>query len=117
MADTPTKDSPAKMSQREAQEALEKQVGQLKREISKINKALAERINEEAEQASGWMSGATDRASRATQALRSQAQSVSESVKDNPGTVSSAMLLGGVIGFVLGWTLGQSTEDRRGRWY
>lgn len=106
-----------KMTQRESQEVLEKQVAQMRREIAKINKALADRAEEAMDQASGWYSGATERASRATQALRSQAQSVSEQVKENPGTLSTAMVVGGLIGFALGMVVGQSTANRHRHWY
>lgn len=104
-------DTAAKLTAKQAQEALEKQVAQMKREISKLNKALAERAEEAVDQANGWYSGATDRASRATQALRSQASSVSEAVRENPGTVSSAVLVGGLVGFMLGMLVGQSSSD------
>jgi septal ring factor EnvC (AmiA/AmiB activator) len=42
MADDPNEDATPTETQREAQEALEKQVAQLKREINKINRTLAE---------------------------------------------------------------------------
>lgn len=102
---------------REAQEALEKQVAQMKREISKINRTLAERVEETAEEASGWYNGATERASKATQALRTQAQTVSEAVRENPGTVSSAMFLGGIVGFAIGCLFSQATSESHRRWY
>lgn len=106
-----------KMTQRDSQEALEKQVAQMRREITKINKALADRADEALNEANGWYSGATERASKATQALRAQAQSVSETVKENPGTLSTAMVMGGLIGFMLGFVVSQSTSDRHQRWY
>lgn len=106
-----------KTTTREAQEALEKQVAQMKREISKINRTLAERAEEAAEEASGWYNGAAERASRATQALRTQAETVSEAVRENPGTISSAMFLGGIVGFALGCLFSQATSDSHRRWY
>jgi hypothetical protein len=102
---------------RDAQAALERQVIQLKRDVSRINKMLADRAEEVAEEASGFYDGASERASRAAQVLRSQAHSVSEAVKDNPGTVSTAMVLGAVIGFVLGMTLGQVSDNKHHRWF
>jgi len=112
MANTDDNSAP-KLNQREAQEAMEKQIAQMKREILKINRQLAER----AEEAGDWLSSATESASRATQALRGQAQSVSEAVRTNPGTVSSAMLLGGMIGFLLGCLVSQTSSDTRRSWY
>ena len=106
-----------RMTTREAQEALEKQVAQLKREIGSINRSLAERAEDVAEDARGWYNGASERASKAGQALRTQSQQVSETVRGNPGTVSSAMLLGGAVGFALGWLFSQAASDTHRRWY
>lgn len=50
MAETDDQSSTPKMTQREAQEALEKQVAQLKREINKINRTLSERAEEALEE-------------------------------------------------------------------
>lgn len=110
-------DDDTRMTTREAQEALEKQVAQMKREISKINRTLAESAEEAAEEARAWYNGASERASKATQALRSQAQQVSDTVRENPGTVSSAMLVGGMVGFALGWLFSQAASDSQRRWY
>lgn len=111
MADTPM------TIEREAHEALEKQVAQLRREVSRINRALSDRAEETAEQVAGWYDGASGRASRATQALRARAHTVSEAVKDNPGTVSSAVVLGGLIGFALGLAVTHASDNRHNRWF
>jgi ElaB/YqjD/DUF883 family membrane-anchored ribosome-binding protein len=116
MVDDPNEAAAPRQTQREAQEALEKQVAQLKREINKINRTLAERAEEVVEEASGWYGSAADRASRTTQALRDRASAVSGVVQDNPGTVSSAFMLGGAVGLLLGLALGAS-DQRRDRWF
>jgi hypothetical protein len=102
---------------RDAQEALERQIAQMKREIGKINRALAERAEAAGEDALGWYNGAGERASKASRALRSQAQHVSEAVRENPGTVSSAMVLGGIVGFSLGWLFSHTASDSHRHWY
>ncbi|MER8389530.1 hypothetical protein NKG60_28545 [Mesorhizobium sp. M1428] len=116
MADEPNESATPKMTQREAQEALEKQVAQLKREISKINRTLAERAEEAIEDAGGWYDNAAERASRTAQALRNRAQTVSGVVQENPGTVSSAFILGAAVGALLSLTLA-ATDQRRDRWF
>ncbi|CAM5412398.1 hypothetical protein ATER59S_02257 [Aquamicrobium terrae] len=98
------------------QEAMKKQIAELKREMNRINKTLAERAEDAAEQAGDWYDAASDRASRAARQLRTQAQSVSEVVQQNPGTVSSALVLGGIVGFMLGMLAGQAGSSQR-RWY
>lgn len=99
------------------QEAMRKQITELRREMSRINKQLAARAEEVSEEASGWYEDASDRASRTAGQLRARAQTVSETVQQNPGTVSSALLLGGVIGFAVGFLAGQVGGDNNRRWY
>ncbi|UVK37618.1 hypothetical protein LHFGNBLO_004681 [Mesorhizobium sp. AR10] len=100
----------------DAQEAMKKQIAELRREITKINRTLAERAEEAAETAQGWYESAADKASRATQQLRSQAHTVSDTVQQNPGTISSALVLGGMLGILLGIAIAKSSEPER-RWF
>ena len=120
MADDPNEATTPRSTQREAREALEKQVAQLKREINKINRTLAERAEEVVEEAAGWYDSAADRASRTTQALRNTASTVSGVVQENPGTVSSAFILGGILGGAVGLLLGLALaagDQRRSHWF
>ncbi|MDX8448175.1 hypothetical protein [Mesorhizobium captivum] len=110
-------ESTPRMNQREAQEALEKQVAQLKREINKINRTLAERAEEAGEEAAGWYESAADGAGRTAQALRTGAQSVSGAVQNNPGTVSTAFFLGAALGLLLGLTLSDPSGAGRDHWF
>lgn len=98
------------------QEAMKKQIADLRREMNRINKTLAQRAEEAAEEAGGWYDAAAGSASRAARQLRTGAQSVSETVQNNPGTVSSALVLGGVAGFLIGMLVGQAGSNNR-RWY
>ncbi len=98
------------------QDAMKKQIADLRREMNRINKTLAERAEDAAEQASGWYDSASEKASSAARQLRTQAQSVSETVQQNPGTVSTALVLGGVVGFMIGMLVCQSAPNNR-RWY
>jgi hypothetical protein len=116
MPDTNDESTPS-TNQREAQEALEKQVAQLKREINKINRTLAERAQEAGEEAAGWYESAADSAGRTAQALRTGAQSVSGAIQENPGTVSTAFFLGAALGLLLGLTLSDASGSARDRWF
>ena len=90
-----------------ATDAMEKQIAQLRREITKINRTLAEQAEDAGETVSGWYDSAADRASRAVTSLGNQAKGVSGAVRENPGTVSTAMLLGGGIGLLIGLMINQ----------
>jgi TolA-binding protein len=108
--------SPGRAEDDNAIDTMQKQIGQMRREISSLKRLVAEQAEEVVEDAEGWFDTASEGASRATQALRSQAQKVSGTVQDNPVTVSSALFVGGIIGFLIGMALGSSEAAHR-RWY
>ncbi|UCI06287.1 hypothetical protein [Mesorhizobium sp. B1-1-8] len=104
--------------------AMKKQITELKREVSRLNRALSNQAEEAAGTAHGWYESAADRAhglyddasqraSRAARQLRSQAHSVSETVQQNPGTFSTAMVIGGLFGLLVGLTMARSSEPDR----
>lgn len=84
---------------------LTKEVANLKREISRLKDAFSDRADD-------IVSGA----SRATQAVRTQASAVSGAVRENPGTVSSAFVLGGIVGLLIGMALSGSEHSPK-HWY
>lgn len=103
-----------------SEEAMKKQIAELKREVSRLNRALSEEAEEAAEAAHGWYqnaadrasglySGASDRATRTARQLRSQAHSVSETVHQNPGTFSTALALGGLVGVLIGLAIARNS--------
>ena len=73
MADT---QAGASKASDDMQDAMKKQIAELRREITKINRTLSAQAEDAAETAQGWYESAADKASRATQNLRSQAQTV-----------------------------------------
>ena len=113
-----------------SEEAMKKQIAELKREVGRLNRALSEQAEEVVETAQGWYDSAADRASgwydsaagraaRTAQQLRSQAQSVrgqaqsvSETVRQNPGTISTALTLGGLLGVLIGLAIAKTAEPQ-----
>jgi ElaB/YqjD/DUF883 family membrane-anchored ribosome-binding protein len=110
---------------------MKKQIAELKREVNRLNRALSEQAEEASETARRWYRSATDRASnlysdasdrasRAASQLRTQAQSVSETVQQNPGTFSTAMLIGGLVGLLAGMAISRDADsepDWLRRWH
>ncbi|CDX27260.1 conserved hypothetical protein [Mesorhizobium sp. ORS 3324] len=101
-----------------SEEAMKKQIAELKREVSRLNRMLADRAEETAhgwyqsaaDRASDLYHGASNRASRAARQLRTQAHSVSETVQHNPGTISTAVAIGGLCGVVIGLAMARRAE-------
>ena len=118
MADTSKSDNP---HIDDIQKTLEKQIAELRKEITKINKSIsargAEMLDDASEQASDFYETAAARASRTTQQLRSQAQAVSEVARENPGTTTAVVGVIGLLGFLAGLAIGQSMNDTQRRWY
>jgi hypothetical protein len=97
-------------------EALEKQIAELKRQVGRINKTLSERASEAAEGAQDWYDSAASRATKAASAMRTQVRTVSEVAQENPVTVSTAALAVGLVGFMLGFACGQSSGNSHRYW-
>ncbi|TPM34925.1 hypothetical protein [Mesorhizobium sp. B2-3-5] len=118
MADINKSDSP---NIDDIQKTLEKQIAELRREITKINKSIsargAEMLDDASEQASDFYETAAARASRTAQQLRSQAQAVSDVARENPGTTTAVVGMIGLLGFLAGLAVGQSMNDTSRRWY
>jgi ElaB/YqjD/DUF883 family membrane-anchored ribosome-binding protein len=70
----------------------------LRRELANLRAVLAERRDD--------MVAAASRG----------AQAVVTPVRENPSVVSSALIMGGIIGFLIGLAVGQS-EERSRHWY
>ncbi|QPC92655.1 hypothetical protein [Mesorhizobium sp. INR15] len=119
MADTNKSDLP---DIGDIQKTLEKQIADLRKEITKINKSIsarsAEMIDDASEQASDLYDTAAARASRTAQQLRNQAQAVSDVARENPGTTTAVVGVIGLLGFLAGLAIGQSmNNDTSRRWY
>lgn len=95
-----------------ADDDLERQMAELKRELANLRAAIAERAQDVVGGVEGLYDSAAEQASRAGQALRTQAGVV----RDNPGTVSTAFIVGGIVGLLFGLALGGSEPPPR-RWY
>lgn len=94
---------------------LEKQIAELKAQIAKMSETLTERASEAADSASEIVDDFRDRTTGAARQVRQQAHAVGELIHENPGTaatvLSSAGLLGGIIGFAVGYMC--SNHSRR----
>jgi uncharacterized small protein (DUF1192 family) len=88
-----------------AGDELAREIANLKREIARLKEAIAERADD-----------IVGGASRAAQAVRTQASAVTGAVRDNPGTVSTAFVLGGIAGLLLGMALTQMEREPK-HWY
>jgi ElaB/YqjD/DUF883 family membrane-anchored ribosome-binding protein len=116
MADTPNTD--------DIRKELEKQISDLKKEVTQMSKSLSERggalfdsVRDGAEDAYDETSR---RASKATRQMRHQAHVVSDAIRENPGTAATVLSSAGLLGFILGLVLGQalSSHDRSShRWH
>lgn len=114
MADTP--------DTQDIRKELEAQIADLKKEVSRIGKAISARGEELYEDISDEASDAYDRASRrargAAKQVRRQAHAVSDAIRENPGTAATVLSSAGLVGFLLGIVVGQALSGGQSRrWY
>lgn len=81
-----------------SREDLDPETEKLRRELANLRAVLAERRDD--------MVSAASRG----------AQAVVTPIRENPGVVGSAFVLGGIVGLLLGLAIGQS-ERNSGHWY
>jgi ElaB/YqjD/DUF883 family membrane-anchored ribosome-binding protein len=91
---------------------LEKQIADLRKEVTNIRKSISSRaedldgdLRENARDAYDAVSG---QAHGAIRQMRRQALAVSEAFRENPRTAATVLSSAGVIGFVIGLILGQA---------
>jgi len=103
----------------EIKKALEKQIADLRKEMSEISKTLSERGAELYDSARGQaeetMDEASQKARRAMRQLRTTGGAVSELARENPATATTIVVLSGLVGFLLGLAVASATAERR-RW-
>ena len=99
---------------------MEKQISELKEEVSRLSKSLSERASEALADADEVYEDLKDRAGGAARQVRRQARAVSEAAWENPGTAATVVSSAGLIGFVAGLLVSgllTSTPERSGwRW-
>jgi ElaB/YqjD/DUF883 family membrane-anchored ribosome-binding protein len=91
-------DNKATAGRTSADDDLARETDGLKRELANLRAVIAERADD-----------AVAAASRATQAVVTP-------IRENPGVVSSAFVVGGIVGFLIGLAIGQSDQRSR-HWY
>lgn len=100
---------------------LEKQIADLKKEVTKIGKSLSARGDELYDDLREETEGAYDRVTRrargAGKQARQQAHEVSEAIKENPGTAATVLSAAGVVGFLIGLFVGHALSGNSRRWY
>ncbi len=75
------------------QQALEKQVADMRAELKRLSKSLASHSGELRERAEDAMDDASGRFRHAAQAVRERGQVVAETVRENPGTATTLLEL------------------------
>ena len=103
----------------EGRKDLEKQIGDLRKEVAKLGKSLSERSEALYEDAGQAYDAASKRARGAARQARQQAYMVSDAIRENPGTAATVLSSAGLLGFLIGLAVGHalSNDGRSHRWY
>jgi len=95
------------------QQALEKQIADMRNELKRLSKSLASHSGELRERAEDAMDDASGRFRHAAQAVRERGQVVAETVRENPGRATTLFGTAGIIGILIGVAIGCAISDRR----
>ena len=95
------------------QQALEKQIADMRSELKRLSKSLASQSGDLRERAEDALDDASGRFRNAAQAVRERGQVVAETVRENPGTATTIYGTAGIIGILVGIAIGCAISDRR----
>ncbi len=95
------------------QEALEKQIFDLRGELKRLSRSLAAQTDDLRDRASDAMDDASGRFRHAAQTVRERGHAVAETVRENPGTATTLFGTAGVLGMLIGIAIGCAISDRR----
>ncbi|PLP61035.1 hypothetical protein CYK37_01685 [Mesorhizobium loti] len=102
------------------QAALEGQLAELRRDVAKLNKAVAARgtaaFDDALDHADDTYRAASATAAKAMRHLRSQAHSVSETARENPRATTAVIAVVGALALLAGMALARSHNGRDGYW-
>jgi ElaB/YqjD/DUF883 family membrane-anchored ribosome-binding protein len=96
-----------------SQADLQRQIEDLRSDVAKMRDSISAILEDASERASDLYDGAARTATWAGSRLKDQAHSISETVQENPAAISSAFVLGGIVGLFIGMAFGQADRHRR----
>jgi len=94
---------------------LEKQIANLKKEMSKISKSLASRASDAMDDAEDMFEDGKGRARQAVDRVRDQASVTVGAMRENPGTTATVLSTVGLLGLAAGMLLSGVLSGDRGR--
>lgn len=92
---------------------LEKQVKDLKSQVSKLSKSLAEKASDALDTAEDYYEEGRGRANQMARSVRKQAYVAADIARENPTTTATVLTTIGLIGLITGMVLGGLMSDRR----
>jgi ElaB/YqjD/DUF883 family membrane-anchored ribosome-binding protein len=108
------------MSTEEIRKEFDKQLADLRKEIGTLSRSIAAVSSEAYERTRDVASDALDKAKGqargSLQQAREQTQLVADAVKENPGTAATVLSSAGILGFVLGLVVGATFSSSSRRW-
>lgn len=97
------------------QQSAQKQIEELRNELKRVSKTLADRTGEWKDYAEDAADEASGRLRQVAQTVRERGHVVAEAVRENPGTATTLFGTAGLVGFLVGLAVGCaiSSDSRR----
>jgi len=96
-----------------AQADLHKQIEDLRSDVGKMRDSISALLEGASEHASDLYDSTASTAARVGSGVKRQAQAISESVQENPVPMTSALVIGGIFGILIGYAMRPSERHRR----
>lgn len=101
----------------DVEKAVEDQISELRSQISELSKSVSDRAGDLGERAQEYADEARSGLRRAASTVREQGANVVEAVRENPGTATSVLTVVGLLGFAIGYCIGQSNQSTPAKYF
>lgn len=101
----------------EAEGALENQLNELRSQIAELSRSVSSRTGNLGERAQEYADEARGGIRRAASVVKEQGANVVGAVRENPGTATSVLTVVGLLGFAIGYCIGQSNQPQPTKYF
>ncbi len=95
------------------QEALERQVADMRTELKRLSRSLSQRSENWRASAEDAVDDASGHVRNAARAMREHGHAVADTVRENPGTAGALFGTAGVLGVLIGMAIGCALSNNR----
>jgi ElaB/YqjD/DUF883 family membrane-anchored ribosome-binding protein len=101
----------------ESESAVENQITELRSQIAELSRSVSDRAGNLGDRAQEYADEARGGIRRAASVVKEQGANVVEAVRENPGTATSVLTVVGLLGFAIGYCIGQQNQPQAAKYF